>query len=254
MVFGSCCIVDDDRVKSMNTKSVKIEGVQRGLLVNFEVTQTFYHTEKEEKKVSYVFPNDLKICIYDTTFVVGDEIIKPKLQSKEEAKKTYDEAVKSGHTAVLGLNIGYGMTQFMLGNVQPETECKVILKIAFTGQVTKEKSFFIKFPIDVYTPSGSRGCLDVNATDFSFQLQSEQEKVTKVISNVKNGKFDEVTKTFSISNKIENDSNEKSIILTFETNEPFKSSCYISPTDSVNFDGCSISISPNLPPTEDENK
>ena len=63
----------------MNTKSVKIEGVQRGLLVNFEVTQTFYHTEKEAKEVSYVFPNDLKICIYDTTFVDGDEIIKPKL-------------------------------------------------------------------------------------------------------------------------------------------------------------------------------
>ncbi|KAK8842130.1 von Willebrand factor A domain-containing protein 5A [Tritrichomonas musculus] len=253
MVFGTCCILIDDHIKSMNTKSVKIEGVQRGLLVNFEVTQTFIHTEKEAKEVSYVFPNDLKICIYDTTFVVGDEIIKPKLQSKDEAKKTYDEAVDAGHTAVLGINIGYGMTQFKLGNVQPETECKVILKLAFTGHITKEKSFFVKFPIDVYTPSGSRGCLDINSSEFSFKLQSDPEKVTKVTSNVKNSKFDSNSKLFSIIDKIENDKNEKSIILTFETKEAFKSSCFISPTDSVNFDGCCISISPNLQESEDTN-
>ena len=145
------------------------------------------------------------------------------------------------------------MTQFKLGNVQPETECKVILKIALTGQITKENTFFIKFPIDVYTPSGSRNCLDVNSSQFSFQLQNDPEKVTKVTSNVKNGNFDEVTKLFSISDKIGNDKNERSIIITFETNEPIQSSCLISPTDSVNYDGCAICISPNLPPSEDTN-
>ena len=145
------------------------------------------------------------------------------------------------------------MSQFKLGNVQPETECKVILKIAFTGQVTKEKTFFIKFPIDIYTSSGSRNCLDVSSSQFLFQLQNDPEKVTKVTSNVKNAKFDEVTKLFSISDKIENDKNERSIIITFETNEPIQSSCLISPTDSVNYDGCAMCISPKLPSSESTN-
>ena len=81
-------------------KSIKIDGVQRGLLVNFEIIQTFYHSEKESKKVSYIFPNDLKECICDTTFFVGDIIIKPKLKVKEKASKIYEEAVSSVKTAI----------------------------------------------------------------------------------------------------------------------------------------------------------
>lgn len=152
---------------------------------HFEFIQTFYHSEEGPKEVSYIFPNDHKICIYDTIFVVGEEIIKPKIKSKEEAKKTYDEAVKSGRTAVYGTNIGNGMSQFNIGNIEPNIECKVILKIAFTGQVTSEKSFYIKFPIDVYTPSGSSGCLNVNNSQFFFTLQSDPNKIDIVVSNVK---------------------------------------------------------------------
>lgn len=253
MVFGSCCILVDDRIKSMNAKLVRIEGVQRGLIVNFEVTQTFSHSEKEPKEASYVFPNDLKICIYDTTFVVGDKIIKPELKSKEEAKKTYQEAVDSGRTAVYGSNIGYGLTQFKLGNIPPETECKVILKIAFTAQVTKEKTFFVKFPLDVYTPSGSKGCLDVNASAFSFQIQAEKDKILSITSNIKNGNYDNTAKSFSINEPVKSNDNQKSIILTFETQETIQSSALLTPPNTSNYDGCAITISPNLPPSKDLN-
>ncbi|KAK8892617.1 von Willebrand factor A domain-containing protein 5A [Tritrichomonas musculus] len=254
MLFGSCCFLNENRMNNMNTKSIKINGVQSELLVNFEIIQTFYHSEKEAKEVSYVFPNDLKICIYDTTFVVGEKIIKPKLQSKEEAKKTYKEAVDAGRTAIFGTNVGRGMTQFQLGNVPPNIECKVILKIAFTGQVTKERSFFIKFPIDVYTPSGPAGCLDLNESDFSFLLQCDAGKISRVISNVKNSKFDDKGKIFSISQKIENDQNEKAIIITFETKEKIKSSCLTCIADSSNFDCCALSILPDVPSSTSTNK
>ena len=94
MSFGSCCILDDSDYSKMNAKSVQIKGEQTGLLINFELIQTFYHTKSKPQEVCYLFPNDLKLCIYDTTFVVGKEIIKPKLKPKEEAKSTYEEAVK----------------------------------------------------------------------------------------------------------------------------------------------------------------
>ncbi|KAK8846018.1 von Willebrand factor A domain-containing protein 5A [Tritrichomonas musculus] len=86
MGFGSCCVLSDGRLINMNAKSIKIECFQRGFLVNFGIIQTFTHSENRAKEVYYVFSNDLKICIYDTIFVVGQEIIKPKLQPKEEAK------------------------------------------------------------------------------------------------------------------------------------------------------------------------
>ena len=173
MVFGTCCILHKNYTQNIQMESVEINGFQRGLLINFEVTQTFIHTEKETKGVSYILPNDI-------TFDVGNEIIKPKLQSKEEVKKTYDEAIETGHTAFYGSNIGSGLTQFKLGNIKPKTQCKVFLKLAFTGQITKEKSFFVKFPIDVYPPSGSVCCLDVDSSKFSFILQIEKDKISKL--------------------------------------------------------------------------
>lgn len=62
MSFGSCCILDGSRYSLMDEKSVEVKGEELGLLFNFEVTQTFYHEESSPKKVSYIFPNDLKMC------------------------------------------------------------------------------------------------------------------------------------------------------------------------------------------------
>ena len=229
----------------MKAKSVEVKGEEFGLLVNFELCQTFYHEESSAKEVSYIFPNDLKMCIYDTTFVVGDEIIKPKLEPKEEAKKTYEEAVKKGHTAVYGSNLDNGLTQFKLGNVPPNTECKVLIKVAFTANMTKQNSFFIKFPLDVCTPSGSRGCLDTISSNFSFQLQCDKEKISKVTSNVNNINYDDSTKQLTINNQVENKDNEHSIIITFETKENIRSSVLIGDTTN-DYNNCSITISPNL--------
>ena len=39
----------------MEAKSIKIEGVQRSLITNFEITQTFENTEESPQEISYVF-------------------------------------------------------------------------------------------------------------------------------------------------------------------------------------------------------
>lgn len=51
MVFGSCCFIEDDQIREMNAKSVRIEGTQHGMIVNFEVIQTFSHSQKDPKEV-----------------------------------------------------------------------------------------------------------------------------------------------------------------------------------------------------------
>ena len=215
MSFGSCCISEDNENIEMEAKSVQIKGNQCGLLFNFELIQTFYHTQQNPQEVSYLFPNDLKICIYDTTFVVGKEIIKPKLEPKEEAEEIYEESVMRGHTAIYGSNIANGLTKFKLGNVPANTDCKVILKIAFTGNVTKQNSFFVKFPLDVFTPSGSKNCLDVLSSDFIFHLQCDKDKIKDVKSNIINGNYDDLQKVFSIKNQVNCKEDEKSIIINY---------------------------------------
>lgn len=62
---------------------------------------------------------------------------------------------------------------------------------------------------------------------------------------MKNGKFDKTTKIFTIENSVENDQNENSIILAFETLENIENTVLLSPSS----DCCSVTISPNLPPS-----
>ena len=84
MTFGSCCILKGSTFNKMDAKSIKIEGIQRGLIISCQITQIFMNSSRNQKEAYYIFPNDFKFCIYNTTFVVGDKIIKPKLVSKEE--------------------------------------------------------------------------------------------------------------------------------------------------------------------------
>lgn len=253
MVFGSCCFVKNGELNEMNAKSVTINGIQRGLIFNFEVTQTFVHYESDAQEINYIFPNDLKICIYDTTFIVGKEIIKPKLKAKEEAYEIYKEAVSAGRTAIYGSNIDNGLTQFKLGNVMPNIECKVILQISFIAQQTNEKTFYIKFPIDVYTPNGSKGCLNLFFSNFLFKIQCDSEKVKNVKSNVKNGQFDNNSKLFTIAQTIDNDDNQRSIIVTFETYDQIKSSVFVGSKKQSNFNCCAVTISPSFGPSIEKN-
>ena len=245
MSFGSCCVLQGNNYLKMKPKAIEILGVQKGLILNFEVKQIFQHSQPQPQEISYIFPDDFKMCIYDLKFAVGDKIIKPELKAKNEALETYKEAISEGKTAIYGANIANGLNEFKLGNLPPKTACKVILKIAFCANQINENSFYVKFPLDVYTPYGSVECLDIKK-NFSLMLHSESDKIKKITSNVVNGVFDENTKTFSISKKIVNKDNENSIIITFETVEQLENSVMIAPNDEdSSYDFCSLLISPN---------
>lgn len=45
-----------------------INGFQKGLIMNLEVTQTFQNVE-----ISYIFLNDMKICVYGIIFVLEND-------------------------------------------------------------------------------------------------------------------------------------------------------------------------------------
>ena len=92
MSFGSCCVQKDGNFHMMESHKVKIEGFQKGLILNLEVSQTFINKTEELAEISYIFPNDLKICIYETTFVLGYQVIKPELFGREEARQIYQKA------------------------------------------------------------------------------------------------------------------------------------------------------------------
>ena len=200
MVFGTCCFADNNN--QIKAKSIDIEAEQFGLITCLKLTQTFKNSQEVAKEIKYVFPNDIKICIFDITFYIGDQVIKPKLQKKEDAEKAYKEAVDKGHSAILGMRLGDGLNQINIGNIPSKTKFKVALKCAFTSQLSTPKDLTIRIPMDVYTPSGSKECLQGKKTNFEIHFQ--ELEIEDIISNC-GGEYEENTKKYVIShNNISN--------------------------------------------------
>ena len=243
MAFGTCCISQyNNRLYKLKPKYVNIEGIQKGFIVNFEMTQAFRINTTESEEISYIFPNDMKMCIYDTTFTIGDKIIKPQLAPFDEAKTIYNEAIGQGQIVVYGANVGKGLSEFKIGNLPPRTTCKVILKIALECKQIDNNTLMIKFPLGIYTPLGEINCLDIKS-NFSFKLHIDPNKINSVKSNVVNGIYDSENKVYYIEKEIKNNIKENSIILNFITKEKIKSSALLAFDSKNNADVCALAIS-----------
>lgn len=107
-------------------------------------------------------------------FILDTEEIKPSLVNKKEGQKIFKEAIQSGRSAVYGSYISSGLGEIKIGNLPPGKECKIILKAAFTANINDENSFFIKFPLDVVTPSGHIDYINISN---NFELKIITEKI-----------------------------------------------------------------------------
>ena len=181
---------------------VSIRGCLRGFIADVTVLQRFQQDEQESAEMSYIVPNNSKICIYDTTFYVGDEVIKPRVEEKKDAEEIYLEAKSENLAALLASNIGNGLIEFTLGNIGRGVSVCVEVKCCFIGSRSGVSGMLFKFPLDVCTQSGSTQCItnDLRGS-FSFELDfsSRKRDIFDVSSNSASGRYDKDTCKFCLS-------------------------------------------------------
>jgi hypothetical protein len=173
MVLGTCVILNESGRTSLKPESIIISGKQSGFLVNFTVKQLFRHSLPDAQDIRYLVPNNSKICMYGTTFRIGDEEIRVVLEEKKAAEEIFIEAKAQGRAALLGQNLGDGLVEFSLGNIPPGEPVEVSVECAFTASSSGPSSIFFKFPLDVCTPSGSVSCITGSfGGTFQFTLEN----------------------------------------------------------------------------------
>ena len=155
MHFGSCVIVANGGIRRLAPRSASISGSLYGPVAQFVIRQEFQHEGSEAVDIDYITPNNLNMCMYDTTFYVGDQAIKPHLEEIKQAKQIFEEAKEDCRTAIHGREIGNGLVRFQLGNIPPETLVAVEVKSCMFSHVCGEDSIQFKMPLDVCTQSGS---------------------------------------------------------------------------------------------------
>jgi hypothetical protein len=139
-------------------ESVAIDGVQQGFLVSFTVVQRFKNTKDIAVDARYVIPNNFNICMYDTTFRLRGEVIKPRLHEAREADFIRLEAKADGRSGIFGRAIRNGLVEFKIGNLPPKDFCETEVQCGFVSRAASPDTLFFKFPLDTSTESGATDC------------------------------------------------------------------------------------------------
>jgi uncharacterized protein YegL len=149
---------------------------------NVSIRQKFVNNTGKLLECSYIFPNDNNFCIYDTEIVLNDRVIRPELRAKEEAEKEYKEAVKQGHSAMLGRDLGDGTCEFKLGNLEDKKEAEIRIKASFLCTST-EQGASLKFPL---AAKFQRGEVTSSIPEGAkFELKANIHQNSAAIKNVK---------------------------------------------------------------------
>ena len=200
MVLGSILIAVRGRPKGLAPRRhVLIKGCLREFIADFTVLQTFQHSETAE--VSYIIPNNSKICIYDTTFYVGDEVIKPEITETGEAQEIFVEAQAQNRAAIVSNYVGNGLTEFKLGNIPSGVTISVEVKCCFVGSRRGQNGLLFKFPLDVCTENGRKKCMmhgPPGMSSLEFDCSSRKSEIHDVSSNF-NGLYDKEKCMYSMS-------------------------------------------------------
>ena len=225
MGFGSCLIRENGHLRRLAPQSVSIHGSLHGVVAQFVVRQEFLHHGKDPVDVNYITSNNLNLCTYDTTFRVGDEVIKPQVEETKQAEAIFEEAKEQSRTAILAREIGNGLVRYQLGNVPPETLVVVEVKTCVFSHMCAEDAFQFKMPLDVCTQSGSVGCImkDIaGPLSFTFDCLSRKAEVAEVTTNVSGCVYDQTSCQASFSTT----SNDLSaVIVTVKMSHPLADEC-----------------------------
>jgi Ca-activated chloride channel family protein len=79
----------------------KVRGTLRGFVAEVEVTQTYVNPYAEAIEAIYVFPLPERAAVHSMTMLVAEREIVAEIKTRDDAERTYEEAVKSGRTASL---------------------------------------------------------------------------------------------------------------------------------------------------------
>ena len=139
-------------------KEVTVKAQLRGYLVGLESTLKYSNDTSNPIEVVFRFPIDESFAVVGLEAEIGGKRIKAEVREKEEAKQMYDDAMASGFTAAYAEEKSSDIFSISLGNLPPQSEAKLHLKLA--GELPIDAEGAVRFSLPAvlkprYTPSGS---------------------------------------------------------------------------------------------------
>ncbi|CAG2188436.1 unnamed protein product [Mytilus edulis] len=134
-------------------KESKVHVTVQGFIANVESQLTYRNDTQEALQTSFIFPMDDMSAVYKFEADVNKKHIIAECQDKQKAKETYNEAISSGHTAMLLSedDASADIFECKLGNL-PAGE-RALLTISYVVELSVETDGKVRFTLPtVLTP------------------------------------------------------------------------------------------------------
>src|SRR5712692_9678837 len=110
-------------------KAMEVNARIDGLLSEVTVCQTFMNALDTPLEATYIFPLPDRAAVTSFRLQVGSRVIEGVLKERAEARRDYDQAIKSGHRAAITEEERPGVFTMRVGNIMPGEVASVRLTL-----------------------------------------------------------------------------------------------------------------------------
>lgn len=113
-------------------KHTHVKAAITGYVARVEVQQTYHNPFDYPIEAVYIFPLPENSAVDDMKMVIGKRVIESEIKKREEAKATYEEAKRQGHTAALLEQERPNIFTQSVANIEPGRSIDVMIRYAQT--------------------------------------------------------------------------------------------------------------------------
>lgn len=140
-------------------KRTDVDAEISGYVARVTVTQEFHNESGRKIEAVYLFPLPPQSAVDDMVMRIGDRTVKAVIKTREEARRTFEQARNAGHTAALLEQERPNLFTQSVTNIEPGARVLVTIRYVETLKYD-EGSYEFSFPMTVgprYNPAGLSG-------------------------------------------------------------------------------------------------
>jgi Ca-activated chloride channel family protein len=118
---------EDPAIDQLPLQSTSTDINISGIVADVRVTQTYKNTGKTTLEAIYIFPASTRAAVYGMRMKIGEREINAVIQEREQARESYNNAIREGKTASLLEQQRPNVFQMNVGNILPGDLIKVEL-------------------------------------------------------------------------------------------------------------------------------
>jgi Ca-activated chloride channel family protein len=121
---------DNPQLDQLPLKSTSAKVNISGVMADVLVTQVYKNEGQKPLEAIYIFPASTRAAVYGLKMTIGKRVIEARIQKREEARRTYEQAREQGKTASLLEQQRPNVFQMNVANILPGDTIQVELNYA----------------------------------------------------------------------------------------------------------------------------